>query len=269
MVLVTQRVSESIVKLKIRCPACAKLYEVGSEDIHSETPLFQCISCETRFSFEYPPADFHNVPCFVVESSGSAAQQQERVATAEPGAQEMKSCPKCGALNGRRSKECYSCHVLFERLEGLPTDASLKAQPSLVRKWKNLMGNFENEALHDEFIRACHELDALRFAALKYEELKAAQGGDPQCDQMIAKINSLMMVGLSQKVHSKVGETARPKWHKYLYWGPFGLSTLLILLGMVNLGHRNLIGVGVALAFMVLGLIVMIRGRISLSDFVD
>ncbi|WP_374001519.1 hypothetical protein [Bdellovibrio bacteriovorus] len=274
-------------KLKIRCPSCAKLYEVESDDIQSETPLFQCISCESRFSFEYPPQDPLNVMCFKVslepeatteeissESVPPMMEKSEQILAAErhvgmaaePGTHEMKSCPKCGALNGRRAKECYSCHVIFEKLEGLPKDPSLKAQPSLVRKWKNLVENFENEDLHDEFIRSCHQLDALRFAVLKYEDLKTAQGGDPKCDEMIARINSLMMVGLSQK---PAGEAVKPKWNKYLYWGPFGLSAFLILLGMINLGHRNLIGVGVALACMTAGLIVMIKGKISASDFLD
>lgn len=272
MVLVTQRASESTVKLKIRCPSCTKLYEVASEDIHSETPLFQCISCESRFSFEFPPTDSQNVKCFPVtlNSENLNAAQHQGVA-GETKDQNLKSCPKCGALNGRRSKECYSCHVLFEKLEGLPKDSSLKAQPSLVRKWKNLIENFDNDELHDEFIRACHELDALRFATMKYEELKNAQGGDPKCEQMIARISSLSLVGLTQKpVLNKKAETSlRPKWQKYLYWGPFGLSALLILMGMVNLGHRNLIGAGVALAFMAAGLIVMVKGKITLSDFLD
>ncbi len=169
-------------KLKIRCPSCTKLYEVESEEIHSETPLFQCISCDSRFSFEYPPTEPLNVLCFPVTLnlaevlSTDAGHQASPLLHAEPGTQEMKSCPKCGALNGRRAKECYSCHVLFERLEGLPKDPSLKAQPSLVRKWKNLVENFENEKLHEEFLMACHQMDALRFATLKYEELKSAQG---------------------------------------------------------------------------------------------
>lgn len=203
------------------------------------------------------------------KSEQVVAAQHHAVSVSEPGTQEMKSCPKCGALNGRRAKECYSCHVIFEKLEGLPKDPSLKAQPSLVRKWKNLVENFENQELHDEFIRSCHELDALRFAVLKYEDLKAAQGGDPVCDQMIARINSLMLIGLAQKPGAKADNAMKPKWHKYLFWGPFGLSALLILMGMINLGHRNLIGVGVALACMTAGLIVMIKGRISVSDFLD
>lgn len=270
MVLVTYTMGEITVKLKIRCPSCAKLYEVGSSDIQSEMPLFQCLSCQTHFSFEYPPKDQNQVLCFAVDiqKTNSEGMVTHQIANAEQ--QEMsKECPKCGALNGRKSKECYSCHVLFERLEGLPKDTTLKAQPSLVKKWKNLLDNFEDENLHDDFIRTCNQLDALRFASFKYEELRLAQGGDSQCDRMLARINSLLMVNLSQKSLPSKSESEKPKWQKYLYWGPFGLSALLMLLGMVNLGHRNLIGVGVALAFMSAGLIVMVKGKISISDFID
>lgn len=266
-------------KLKIRCPSCTKLYEVESGEIHSEMPLFQCISCDSRFSFEFPPSNPANIACFLIPvkeatelssaSEGNAAKQQGSPISHLASMGEMKNCPKCGALNGRRAKECYSCHVLFERLEGLPQDASLKAQPSLVRKWKNLVNNFENEKLHEEFLMACHQLDALRFATLKYEELKSAQGGDPQCDIMLARIQSLMIVGLSQKPVAAEKSLVKPKWQKYLFWGPFGLSALLILLGTINLAHRNLVGVGVAFAIMSAGLIVMIRGRLQASDFFD
>ncbi|WP_413557828.1 hypothetical protein [Bdellovibrio sp. HCB209] len=281
-------------KFKVRCPSCAKLYEVASEDLHSDTPVFQCMSCENRFGFENPPVDAANVVTFLVPAPAVEARanvQQnsedifasvmaaasEAVVASEPTAhqvqnQEMKSCPKCGALNGRRAQECYSCHVLFERLEGLPQDPNLRAQPSLVRKWKNILENFEDENLHEAFIKSCAELDALRFATMKYEEIKAAQGGDALCDQMLARINSIMMVGISQKPTMKVKNPAhadRPKWMKWVYIGPFALSALLILWGLLSLGHRNLVGVGVALSCMAVGLIVMVRGRLSLSDFMD
>lgn len=281
-------------KLKVRCPSCAKLYEVASEDVHSETPVFQCISCESRFGFEHPPVDPANVIAFLVSSPAQQARlnaQQnsedvfasvmaaasQQVEVVEPTVQQvqnqdMKSCPKCGALNGRRAQECYSCHVLFERLEGLPQDPNLRAQPSLVRKWKNVLDNFEDQNLHESFIKSCAELDALRFATMKYEEIKAAQGGDVLCDQMLARISSMMMVGMAQKPTMKIKNPAhegRPKWMKWVYIGPFALSALLILWGLLSLGHRNLVGVGVALSCMAIGLIVMIRGRLSLSDFMD
>ena len=276
-------------KLKVRCPHCTKLYEVSGEEIHSEIPVFQCVTCESRFAFEYPPENPEQVDAFLLSANEASlvapsaevnnANSQKEIVKETPKealsdaveSQAMKSCPKCGAMNGRRSKECYSCHVLFERLEGLPQDPSLKAQPSLVRKWKNLLENFENQELHDEFIRSCQKLDALRFATSKYEEIKAAQGGDALCDRMIAQINSLMMVNLAQKPLAKetAEKTMKPKWQKYLFWGPYALSAMLILLGMMNLGHRNLIGLGVAIACMASGVIVMIRGKISASDFLD
>jgi hypothetical protein len=269
MLLVTHTMSEITVKLKIRCPACAKLYEVGSSDIQTELPLFQCCSCQCHFGFEYPPKDPSQILCFPVDIQ-KATRRGSSVESVNAQRQELtKPCPKCGALSSRKSKECYSCHILFERVDGLPKDISLKAQPSLVKKWKNLIERIEDEKLHDEFILSCHQLDALRFAAFKYEELKSAQGGDPLCDRMLARINALLLVNLSQKPLSNLPENKKSKWQKYLFWGPFGLSALLILLGMVNLGHRNLIGVGVALSFMTAGLIVMIRGKISASDFVD
>lgn len=284
MLLVTQRVSESTVKMRARCPSCSKLYEVASEDLRNESPLFECVSCQCRFSMEYPPADPTNVLTFVVPLDlvveetqrsepqvAAAASVSAFASSSEPGVDEMKSCPKCAAMNGRRAKECYACHVIFERLEGLPQDPSLRAQPSLVRKWKNLLENFSDSQLHEDFIRSCHELEALKFAVLKYEEIKAAQGGDVLCDHMLGRIQSLMMVGLAQKplATKTVAGFDIAKYRKYFFWGPYSISAIMILLGMMNLGHRNLIGVGVALACMTSGLIVMIRGRISLSDFVD
>ncbi len=275
--------------VKLRCPACAKLYEVQKEDIHSDIPVFQCVSCHSKFAFEVPQTDHHHglVETFLVTPRVESAPtfndalsqfnqmpQVEPVSVVEPAfqAEATRNCPKCGAVNGRKAQECYSCHVIFSRLEGLPQDPSLKAQPSLVRKWKNLLENFDNEALHEEFIMSCQALDALRFATMKYEEIRDAQGGDALCDQMLARIQSLMMVELQQKPLTKNAEAqvqGFQKYRKYMFWAPFVISGLMILLGMLNLGQRNLIGLGVAIACMASGLIVMVRGRFQASDFFE
>jgi hypothetical protein len=261
-------------KLKIRCPACAKLYEVQTSDIRTEAPLFQCMSCDCRFSFDYPPSNPDLIQSFLVstptleEKLSESLRHHNAEHCVDVNQADLKACPKCAALNSRRSQECYSCHVLFEKLEGLPLDKNLRAQPSLVRKWKILIENFQNESLHEEFIRSCQHLEALRFALSKYEEIRQAQGGDPLCDEMISRIQTIMLVGLQQQNKNQPQDSqAKLKWQKYLYWGPFGLSSILILMGMINLGHRNLIGVGVALAVMSAGLIIMVKGRLSLSDF--
>jgi len=274
------------VNLRVRCPQCTKLYEVQSEDIHSEIPLFQCISCDSRFGFEYSPENLERIETFLVPVNSAAPAQihsennnaaPTSAAFTEPTAQETKSCPKCGAINGRKSQECYSCHVIFERLEGLPTDPTLRAQPSLVRKWKNVLADFNNEELHDEFVLGCQQMDALKFASMKYEEIKSAQGGDVMCDIMLAKINSMMNVTLSQNPTAKdQGRVQKIQsvtsleswielwndWKKYAHWAPYMLAAFMVLWGILSLAHRNLVGVGVALACMTSGLMFMIKGRL-------
>lgn len=274
-------------KFRVRCPNCSKLYEVSEGDIQSHTPQFDCISCSSRFSFAYPVTNPMSVATYLVQTSPEmeeartfqqeleaqsfAALQQEIEGSAEKTS--TQACPKCGAINEKKNSECYSCHVIFARLEQLPLDPTLKAQPSLVRKWKNLIMNFDNLSLHDDFLKSCHQLDALRFAILKYEELKSAQGGsDDVCERMIFKAHGLLQVTLSGKSEGDLRFAQKPtvprkKWHKYVLWGPLSLSLLMILTGYFSLSLRNLVGAGVAVALLTFGLILFWKGRISLSDF--
>ena len=257
-------------KLKVRCPSCTKLYEVESEDIHDETPLFQCVNCDQYFSFELTQDILINdEPQNILTFAVNASRQAEPLLHTEPSQQPMKSCPKCSALNNLQAQECYSCHVIFERLKDLPLDPTLKAQPSLVRKWKNLLENFDSVRLHDEFLLSCQQLEALPFAMSKYEEIRKAQGGDAFCDQIIAKIHSMLLAGLQQSPPPTTDIKVRPRWQKYIFWAPYVISLVLIVFGMTHLSHRNMIGLGVALTCMATGLIVMLKGRVSLSDFVD
>lgn len=274
--------------LKIRCPSCEKLYVVNEEDIQSHSPQFDCVSCATRFGFVYPPENPQSVPTFKVTSSPEieqarsfqqeleaqsfAALQQEISQAAEKNS--TKSCAKCGAINEKKATECYSCHVLFERMDQLPLDPMLRAQPSLVRKWKNLVVNFDNLQLHEEFLKSCHQLEALRFAILKYEELQKAQGGrDEVCAKMIFKAQGLLQVTLSGKKEGdlrfqKEKEPSKvPRWHKYVILPPFAVAGTMIAMGFFNLGIRNLVGAGVAVALLTLGLVLFWKGRISLADF--
>jgi len=275
----------------VRCPKCSKLYEVSEGDVQSHNPQFDCISCSSRFSFTYPIENPNNVATFLVQVSAEAeaeaesartfqqeleaqsfaALQQEIEKTAEKTS--THTCPKCGAINEKKSDECYSCHVIFSRLEQLPLDPTLKAQPSLVRKWKNLVLNFDNLSLHEDFLKSCHQLDALRFAILKYEELKSAQGGsDEVCERMIFKAHGLLQVTLSGKAAGDLNfkptpAATRHKWHRYILWGPLAVSILMMVIGYFSLSLRNLVGAGVAVMLLTFGLIIFWKGRLSLSDF--
>jgi hypothetical protein len=276
-------------KLRLRCPTCSKLYEVNAADITGPSPQFDCIACSTRFSLELSKssgAEAPEVKTKIISKNADAEvalsfqqelEKQTYAALQHDGEMASKdlthACPKCGAVNDKKSAECYSCHVIFEKLEELPLDPTLRAQPSLVRKWKNLVLNFDNKDLHEEFLRSCHELEALRFAILKYEELQKAQGGkDDICESMIFKAHGLLSVTLSSKSDGDRRQKKEPAtpvaaWHKYVLMVPLSVSLIMMLMGFFSLSLRNLVGAGVATMLLTFGLILFWKGRISLSDF--
>ena len=274
----------------LRCPSCSKLYVVASADIANEMPEFDCVSCHERFFFHYPPTDFRQIETVLVSEvfkKNDAISQEMRAQGFQEEAVATKNCPKCGSVNAKNNEECTSCRVIFAKLEGLPSDPTLNAQPSLVRKWKELVLDFENEAKHDDFIQSCRQMNAVKYAENQYQEMLSAMGQDEACERMLKKIrvtNSVMATQasasvtvpkLSQKAVSmatlkgapKSAATVRPHWMKYLFIGPFTLSALMILVGMFNLNHRNMIGGGMALGFCAAGLIMMVKGRLSYEDF--
>ena len=271
-------------KLRLRCPTCSKLYEVSDSDISSATPHFDCISCASRFTFDYPVRNFKDIATRVIFQNPATPEtlsfQQElenqirlHQTTSAP-QQQSHSCPKCGAANNKGLAECYSCHVIFEKMLELPLDPTLRAQPSLVRKWKNLVLNFDNAELHEDFLKSCHELDALRFAILKYEDLQKAQGGkDDVCESMIYKAHGLLQVTLYSRksgdpFHKKESSKTIVSWHKYVFFTPLIVSALMMLSGFTSLAQRNLVGAGVAVMLLTFGLTLFWKGRVSISDFI-
>lgn len=254
-------VSVDTVKLKLRCPSCAKLYEVESVDIETVSPQFQCMSCDCRFTFAYPPMNPANIVCSIVDALGHLTFQEDQ-----------KSCPKCAAISPAGALECYSCRVIFSRLEGLPEDPTLRAQPSLVRKWKLLMDDFTNEVKHEEFLLSCHQAEALNFAFNKYSEMKQALGGDDLCERMLNRLKKLSEVSVQSAIQSEAVTVPKANGSSRLqetlqilksYFVPsiYILCAVLILWGSVSISNRNLVGVGVAIACLLTGVILSGKGH--------
>lgn len=242
-------------KFKLRCPSCAKLYEVDSVDIETVSPQFQCVSCDCRFTFAYPPINPDHIVCSVVNALGHLSLQTEQ-----------KTCPKCAAISPAEAEECYSCRVIFARLEGLPADSTLRAQPSLVRKWKMLMEDFTDETKHEEFVSSCQQVEALSFAFSKYNDMKQALGGDALCERMLLRVQKLSEVSgqtaVKENSLAKKSGRSRP-WTGYIVPGAYIMCALLILWGSFSLANRNLVGVGVAIACLMTGVILSGKGRVN------
>lgn len=237
----------------------------------STSPHFRCVSCPTTFTFDFPPVDPQLILCRAVETGEN------------PTPVAMRKCPRCGKECAKSFQECPSCQVLFERLEGLPTDPSLRAQPSLVRRWKELLEDFENAELHEGFIEACRRLDALAFAASKYRELSQIQGGDPLCEQKLKLIDELVQKKLlatasprpqmaKKEPVSPFAEDQQknlsPVWMRWLLAAPILVGFLLFLVGLGGWAPRNTVGAGLSIGLLGLGVVMAVKGRLSLRDFV-
>lgn len=247
-------------QLHVRCPSCAKLYQIDVSSIFSTSPHFQCVSCPTKFTFDFPPDDPEKIQTRAVEAAAPLAAISVAIAT--------RKCPKCGAESPKTADECYSCHVIFEKLEGL--EPGLKAQPSLVRRWKELLEDYGDGERHQSFVMACRDLDALDFARAKYEHIRRVQGQDDVADQMLLRITAMKDMASPAKVSSPEPEPTPlkipPRWLRAILWAPFVISFFLILWGFSHSGQRNMVGAGIAVALLSYGIITGLGGKLVVKD---
>ncbi len=289
--------ANQLAHFNVRCPGCHKLFRVDSREIKSSSPHFDCTSCKTRFTFDFPPISASRIETRVVsltEAIEKVNRDSEIVSeknTSLPDGvdreeialmADLKKCPKCSAHNPKLTKECLKCGVIFEKVEDLPLDSSLGAIPSLVKAWQDLMSDYTNAAKHVEFVDRCEDLQALPFALKKYQTLKEVQPMDSVAQEMLHQVlmrkfskqvdrisgvpsfrlkAKELFLQLDQQVIKKIN------WVRVRKLSPFALSLSLMIVGLSNNAARNMVGMGAAILFLTLGLTLFIKGRISLEDF--
>ncbi|MEZ0391155.1 MAG: hypothetical protein ACAH59_02995 [Pseudobdellovibrionaceae bacterium] len=260
--------ANTLAHFNVRCPSCNKLFRIDSREIKSSSPYFDCTACKTRFSFDFPPENVNKIETRVVSQKDTFQLADSVDQEAVP---ELKKCPKCQSLNPRLSKECLKCGVIFERVENLPaTDAALGAIPSLVKAWQDLLSDYDNMKKHLAFVHRCEDLQALPYALKKYQSLKEAQPQDDLAQKMFHQVVLKNLKGRAeqqnwyQKTQIMLSKVNWPRVRKV---SPVALSFLLILIGLFTQSARNMVGVGAAVLFLVIGLTVFFKGRLSLEDF--
>lgn len=237
-------------------------------DVEDSGAQFKCLCCEAHFGLKTPVKNSRDVKTELIEAGLSRdqflARQQKTV-------QEVRKCLKCAALNPKSLEECLKCGVIFARLEGLPLDQQLGAIPSLVRSWQELMSDYQNLRKHFEFVDRCEDLNAIPFALRKYEELKSVQPHDEIAQSMFQKVIMKRFANVSPEQWAWLLQVRRQilalPWMRILRVGPVVLGTILIFIGLAAPGLRNLVGLGVAMAFVTVGFVVFNTGRFDLRDF--
>jgi len=260
--------ANTLAHFNVRCPSCTKLFRIDSREIKSASPYFDCTTCKSRFTFDYPPANVNRIETRVISQKDTFQLADSVDQEAIP---ELRKCPKCSSLNPRLTKECLKCGVIFEKVENLPAaDGALGAIPSLVKAWQSVLSDYDNLKKHLAFVNRCEDLQALPYALKKYQSLKEAQPQDDFAQQMFHQVLLKNFRGRAQKI-SGVPELQalimKVNWKRVRKAAPLAIGLALVLYGLTNSTARNMAGVGAAIVFLVIGLTVFFKGRLSFEDF--
>jgi hypothetical protein len=244
--------------LRVRCPQCRKLYLVQFNDIQEAKPRFECVQCHSRFWLSVPDMDLSG------EVAGLPLQMREVPVSARSSSAALNvkrdPCPKCFKPIETGRTECTHCGVVLEKFRHAAlnfTDGIPPHSATLAALWKRLVGDYSDEGVHSEFIRACTRERNLTFAAAQYSAMAKLMPTDETTSRRLKEVQALglaMLPSVDRKL--KV-----PPSYPRLWQVPLMGATLVMIVGMVLPVFRNLVGVGAVLAFLAFALRIHFRRK--------
>ncbi len=130
--------------------------------------------------------------------------------------------------NGRHHALKWSEEQIFKILFEIPGET---AQSQSSRAWRNVFENLQDLKLHEQFVSICRQKNSLNIAREKYKQLAVYLNWD-----LLPEHLKIILEPELKKVSP---------WAERMPWMIFGVAVLLMLLGSVLPGHRNMIGAGV------------------------
>lgn len=154
-------------------------------------------------------------------------------------------CVKCGALNKKEAVECSNCGVVFSKFKLHRDDPiAAKAPQKLKEIWQMVTHHYEDEDLHDEFIRQCRKANQLEFASSRYSKILEAQPNESTALNYKNRIIALASAPIEREL----------KIERKRFRVPFTslimlMSAIVMFMGYMMPELRNLMGIGAAFLF--------------------
>lgn len=278
-------------KVSVRCPTCLRPYEVEAHLIQSHEPLFQCVSCETRFTFEWPQP-FSGIELLtwpwterqtVPTQSGveelnifenSASMVESKPAPSSPLdtlSSFMESCPLCGTENRSTDERCVKCGLDLEKYNDKQSkiEKSLRSEvfeafdeEDLEGQWRNVLAHWQDEMRHQSFLSLCDKKKSLSFASGKYNRFLSENPTDDIAKKMKVSLKALAENELFLKTTGQKKNRGRESsLQKVLMLSALFLSALLILVGIFSPANRNLVGLGISCAILTAGIYFLLQNN--------
>ncbi len=130
--------------------------------------------------------------------------------------------------SGRHFAQKWSEDQILKILFEMPGEAG---QSQLVRAWRNAFDDLEDARCHEQFIYLCRQKNSLNLAREKYKQLALYLNWDGLPEHL--------------KVILEPERIKLSPWAERMPWIVLSSGVLLVLLGTVLPGQRNMVGAGV------------------------
>ncbi|MCB0413017.1 MAG: hypothetical protein KDD50_01705 [Bdellovibrionales bacterium] len=248
----------------IECPECEKRYVVNCLDVENELPEFVCNKCETAFFVDLNVEDFSQplrglkVQEKKDEEDNALNQdirffkenKEEHFQLKNGSATEGGACPKCDTKYVVGQPECFRCGLILSKSTAQERGTLISATPELKQDWLKLITNFTNIELHNGFIERALKEKNLKYAAYRYGQLKKITPDDDITQEMLDRITKLTEAVSGHLV--KEPKKTKSKFGVSTYFGIIAVA--FVGMGMFLPQFRNLVGVGVALLFLIIAM---------------
>lgn len=205
-------------------------------DLTEEISRFICSGCSKDFWIK--SAEVH---ALTEADTGIIGLKSE-----EHGAFRAEPCPKCKTPVLNMKDPCPQCGVVPFKFMSLQGESPyLKVGDEIQELWRRVLNHYDDLGVHHEFLSECMKKNHLRFASLKYKQLKEIVGADPLIINMLKKVENLTSLELQKRtpVREDVVSTRFRRIDQIMIVA----GIVCIVMGVTSPLMRNWVGVGAVL----------------------
>lgn len=220
-------INELTSEILFRCPNCQKLYQTDRQDIvgnnsaenQQESKIeFQCQTCNSDFYLNDE-----------ITSLGLYHTEKKVI-------HEFVHCPKCNALKSKNQDECATCGVFESKFLEINKLESPRLY-ELNNLWNQVVGDFDNDIVHQDFLNRAQQMSALNFAAQKYLDMEKIIGKNTSCEKYLNQIELRLKSLVSRVSGQSVDSANRSRFNlKNSFFGiEYNSRNLLLLFAFVGI----------------------------------
>ena len=161
---------------RVRCPYCSQTFRSFTREWEDNTPDFQCSVCQKTFWIQGQSTDSVIVGNVIDTPKHSPKPVGVRIS--------KKVCPRCVEEVPITDQECPHCGVVFIKMI---EDYTFQIRGA----WNKVTKNWQNDNIHDEFLKLCHKQKELVYGIFCYNKVLKEDRSNKKAKEMIQRMEAL------------------------------------------------------------------------------